>query len=750
MNKWIGLLCACVLVIPAQVSGLGVGEVELHSALNETLIAEVELLSVSPEELPSVVVSLASAEMFEQRGLDRPYFLNSLRFSLASREDGSTFIEVTSRIPVMEPFLSFLMVVDWPQGRMVREFTLLLDLPVVAAAPPVLQAPVSTYSGQPETVEPEVVAAPIALSAPTSFIPTYTIRTIEVSSDEEYGPTNGNDTLWRIAEKVRSDETLTIEQTMMALYRANPSAFIGGNVNRLKRGEVLVVPSSEDIRTQGARDARSEFYAHMKAWRSQTTAPAPVAEITQVDEGASLIERADEADIESAIEAGEVSVAAADTAPLLRLVAPDNVAEEFEWSPEVAAAGNVKSETPRVDDQRTQQIEAELALATEQVATVSAENADLNSRLRELEDQVARMERLLTVESAAIAEVQDTMAANSLTAEGSTKSLLSSPAQLGVAGVVVLTLLILSLLWVRRQRQKDVLLDATGMASASSVHTDSADNGSDAKMVKMAYAEARSLVDIAAIEEDAGNVDPISEANVYIAYGRYQQAEDLVQDALQSEPENHEYRAKLLEVYHATSNLAAFTALALELGAAGLALLETASRERVLKMTEELCPEQGLFQDYPGGTASDPVEEGDVGIDLSGMMADEEADDEETNFANSALGIDDADDGSIDGSIDFDTDFDLLSEVEAASDTSSSVSSDDDGLEYEMDTPVGDDISGAPSAVENEAVSTKLDLARAYLEVGDTDGARSILDEVLAECSEHQRQEAEELMRQIS
>ena len=67
-----------------------------------------------------------------------------------------------------------------------------------------------------------------------------------------------------------------------------------------------------------------------------------------------------------------------------------------------------------------------------------------------------------------------------------------------------------------------------------------------------------------------------------------------------------------------------------------------------------------------------------------------------------------------------------------------------------MDTPVGDDISGAPSAVENEAVSTKLDLARAYLEVGDTDGARSILDEVLAECSEHQRQEAEELMRQIS
>jgi len=151
LNKWIGLLCACVLVIPAQVSGLGVGEVELHSALNETLIAEVELLSVSPEELPSVVVSLASAEMFEQRGLDRPYFLNSLRFSLASREDGSTFIEVTSRIPVMEPFLSFLMVVDWPQGRMVREFTLLLDLPVVAAAPPASSATLRSTAtkGQP-------------------------------------------------------------------------------------------------------------------------------------------------------------------------------------------------------------------------------------------------------------------------------------------------------------------------------------------------------------------------------------------------------------------------------------------------------------------------------------------------------------------------------------------------------------------------------------------------------------------------
>ncbi|MEW8384397.1 MAG: hypothetical protein AB2704_21295, partial [Candidatus Thiodiazotropha taylori] len=194
---------------PMGALALGLGEIHPQSALNQTFKADIDLLSVTQEELQDVRVSLASHEAFKKAGMDRPFHLTGLKFTPQLTASGKPVIMITSRDAIREPFLNFLVEVNWPKGRLVREFTVLLDPPVTLSRKP---APVAAPVAKSQPVVSKVMPsrrAPAA-SAPMSE------SAMSSAGGREYGPVQPNDNLWNIAKQMQEGDE-SIEQVMMSL-----------------------------------------------------------------------------------------------------------------------------------------------------------------------------------------------------------------------------------------------------------------------------------------------------------------------------------------------------------------------------------------------------------------------------------------------------------------------------------------------------------------------------------------------------
>ncbi|MBT8082081.1 MAG: LysM peptidoglycan-binding domain-containing protein [Gammaproteobacteria bacterium] len=302
---------ALVLLLSSEAWAIGLGDINLDSALNEPLRAEIELLSATPEELGSLSVTLASAETFARYGLDRPFYLQEIEFNVVSDADAAV-VQVRSRNAITEPFLTFLVEATWSSGRLLREYTVLLDPPTYS--PPAMQqapavqaprratpadsarierapqpaqpapAPQPTYTPPPRPAPTPAptpdVAAPAADVAPT---PRYGTTYSTVVGGEYY--VNRGDTLWGIASRLRPDSRLTMNQTMVAIYEANPDAF-EGNINRLKANMTLRIPSADNVFQIARADAFDEVKRQNDDWRrDMPTADTGVAD-TSYDEPA--------------------------------------------------------------------------------------------------------------------------------------------------------------------------------------------------------------------------------------------------------------------------------------------------------------------------------------------------------------------------------------------------------------------------------------------------------------------------------
>ncbi len=256
------------------VNALGLGTLHSKSALNEYFNADIELLSLGKGELDDIKVGLAPAEAFRNAGIERPFYLSQLKFKPMRLPDGRSVIRVTSRDPVREPFLDFLVEVNWPKGRLLREYTVLLDPPVTLARRPAAVASPEAAARQPVTRTTTSQPAPQAPAA------------VANAEAGEYGPTRRNDTLWSIASRVRHPG-VTQEQMMMALFQNNPDAFIGRDINKLRIGEILRVPSREETLTLTAAEARQAFRRQLNEWRAApaaeavASAPAPAAPVAE-------------------------------------------------------------------------------------------------------------------------------------------------------------------------------------------------------------------------------------------------------------------------------------------------------------------------------------------------------------------------------------------------------------------------------------------------------------------------------------
>ncbi len=289
LTAWLGL---ALLAFSGAAMALGLGEIRVRSQPGQPLLAEIPIISSEPGELEQLSARLASPATFERVGLPRPQGLVSdLNFAIALDDFGRPVVRVTSRAPVDVAAVNFLIEVDWGQGRLVREYSALVSAPgsVAAADQPLIEAPraaptdtivrpVEAPVAQAPPPEPEPAAPlpPARLQPPVAQPPPAPVA--QQAAPPAFSASGGievrrGQSLSRIARDL-TPEGFTLDQTMLALLRANPDAFINGNINLLKQGAVLRVPQSEELAQLGQREAAALVRTQVAEWR-QARQPIP-------------------------------------------------------------------------------------------------------------------------------------------------------------------------------------------------------------------------------------------------------------------------------------------------------------------------------------------------------------------------------------------------------------------------------------------------------------------------------------------
>lgn len=1006
VRKLLKLLLAGSVLLPSLGFGLGLGDIHLRSGLNQQLDAEIELLSVEPSDADKITVSLASYETFAKLGVDRPAILMLMNFEVHKHANGTPYIKVRSKELINEPFLDFLVEVTWPSGKVLREYTLLLDPPAMSAqqeplfvqppqvveTPPVVAPPPAALP-----VQEPVVSAPVDISqtpvteakpaaAPQTGpeaqaaeqVPPVTTaeavatlaapatpaapaapgeRTTGRFSEEQalvepapaaapseamvYGPVKRNETLSRIANSMRPDQGVSVEQMMIALYNSNREAFIHNNINLLRKGAVLRIEDPATLRALSQAEARRQVARHGRAWeeyRSRVAASTPKSVPA-------------EPTAEPA-KAGGAAAPAKEEAKLT-LVAPSKPGESKQ-----ATVGGTADKGAEAESLRK-----ELLLANEVTEARRKENEELNKRLKELEGQLQQMQKLITLKDDNLAALQQKLAEQQKAANGKavvepakpaqavpaapaqpplvapapteaavpngaaptttppaaeaapatapaeatapaaqtpaaaepTKpkkkprpvvpppppepslidELMGNPMALGGGALALLLLVLGGMVVMRRRRQSSGFQESIlTVGATSSMMKGKGDNPAS----ETSFLSDLAISGMGGRVQEESDVDPLTEADVYMAYNRFPQAEELLKEGLKHNPERDELHAKLLEVYYKSRNRAAFEQLAQ--ARAGTMRNNQGMWQKVVAMGHELAPDNPLFKGaavaggaaalFAGAAAAEPSTASDVfdiGLDLDALSSEMEAagaagsDFVDLGLDFSDLGMDEgakkkpeqpvaeaadldfnfdlggvaetpteqgespsldfdfsafggeaesasvtseplkAEESSL-GGLDFDLgsmaeeasaaeepatsldfgDFDLGSvatETEPEQESSFDLGSLDLGSSGELSADTGSesidfgDFDLGTSTTEEPAmdladlgdfgdlgmdsslggmdeVGTKLDLAKAYVDMGDAEGARGMLEEVMQEGTDDQKRQAKELLSQIA
>ncbi|MGF1546698.1 MAG: FimV/HubP family polar landmark protein [Thiotrichales bacterium] len=972
------------LLAPTFSYALGLGEITTNSTLNQPLDADIELVSAAPGDVNEVKVRVAPDEVFRQVGIQRSAVVDQLAFK-PTIVNGVPVIKVSSRGPVQEPFLNFVIEVVWSKGKLLREYTVLLDPPmlagsemqpapaittpraaepsvVTAAPPPIIpEAPTFTPAPiaaapfaaaplyEPEGLPPFVTtqAAPIA-AAPTfepaprfepsrradgatlqgqagivSMIETYSVEELVGSSPqraqppqvatrsvEEFvrseptfaradeipltdvmrgdqvgaiDPAFGTDAIFvatpqapaRSADvgggeayTVRRGDTLhgiavanrpagvTVRQMMVSLYRQNPRAFVGNNMNRLRSGYVLRIPDATQVAQVSPRDANRQVNRQSSAWK-EYRARAAGAAVPQTQ-----VATRSPAGVGGITDLPATGRAAVTTpAPSgLEIIVPGKAGESAEGR-QVAEA------KPVVDDKA-------VSLAREKTESLTRENEELRSRVAELEALVSAKDRLIQLKDVQLTDLQKQLGAGavdvtqplpssaqpaeSVVAPDQGKGLLprvedpvtetapppiaeapreapkpaaqvspvkadpqpsgemslmerlrNDPNLLMGGGLAALLLLALAWLVFRRKeepeyeyaddRVRTVVTDhepARGPVPQRS-ETVIADSDLDEERIgtrgadlepertmEIRTGDLTSNLDVGeefaeeVQHEEAEEDEVISEANIYMAYGLHDQALDVLKPAAASHPSRTDYLMKLAEVYHALRDKSGFVGTAEKLQSRLQSSDPTAWR-KIIAWGNDLDSNSAMFAGVDGASTSSFDQPTNLTPDYElGTGKDSWADEDAMPEGASTISLDDVDlrDDSYEEEKDPAGEFrlpdlDELSrslQIERSGSLNELSLRDDDDIvdDYvERDTrstridtlspedrlsleDVEDEFTVLTTGADE--MSTKLDLAKAYIDMGDDEGAREALEEVINQGTDDQRDEAEKLMAQLS
>ncbi|QWA27130.1 FimV/HubP family polar landmark protein [Pseudomonas sp. RC3H12] len=874
IRKLVLAIAAASALSSGVANALGLGELTLKSAQNQPLDAEIELLDVRDLSAAEMAPSLASPEEFAKAGVAFPPYLEDLTFTPVINPNGKSVLRVTSSKALPEPVVKFLVQVMWPQGRLLRDYSVLLD-----------QAQAQGSQPAPAGINPAVSAG------------SYT--------------TKRRDTLWQIA--ARNTNGGSIQQTMLAIQALNPDAFIGNNINQLKTGQVLRLPDQQQVQSIPQAQANREVAEQYAAWR----------------EGRRLGPRARQLDATRRGEAGAAParIAQGDN---LRLVAPGGkgAAGEAKALGDKLAMAQESLDTSRRDNDELKsrmvdlqsqldKLQRLIELKNDQLARLEAQGAAapqppaaslpgepapaqpaVNAQLTPAEPVVA------PAPAAADTAPQDAAAEAPASEEpGMLDQLLGNPLLLGlIAGSAFLVLLLLLLLLARKRKAQQEAEKHLRMARALA---EDGERGPDLDLPPSSFegldvsapsvtlspaVVAASAAAAVAAEKPAAPADVVApaadpraallaEVDESLARGRLNHAADLLEAAVASEPQRSDLRLKLMEVYARQGDQDAFVGqerklavndanqaevaalkerfpamlgvAAVAAGAAGAAALAAELDEQYVQdllQDKELelgesAPELVVEPVVAAEPESEPVvEEADLDSDFDLSLGDDLPVDDHLDLAGledlvvetpeaeaaPAVAETDADDDfeallaqaqatpqNVDDLAEFDLDvaeepvasadseeapvdvaaelaafeaipeFDPISELELPEDFDLSLSLDDDSpaaknfaselddvnaeldkLSQNLDVPAAEpepQFTAEDAALEPEPlddldfdffsgadeVATKLDLARAYIDMGDHQGARDILDEVVKDGDDSQRQEANEMLSRL-
>lgn len=633
------LLLTGALLSPVTLYALGLGEIRLNSALNQPFDAEIELLSPTTEELGSLKITLAGNDVFSRYGIDRPAYLNNFDFAVSRNREGKATIKVTSNRSVTEPYVTLLVEATWARGRLVREYTVLLDPPVFmpsqneAPAPVTTPQSATTAEGRIErrpTPAPEPAPAPVP--APRATAPTPapertpepvaqsiepSDRQIIASPGSEY-TVQRNDTLSKIASAANPGNRRVNNRTMIALFRANPQAFSGSNINRLRAGSVLRIPELSEIEAIPNDEAAAEVSRQTAEW-----AGGVVADTTPEAERLRLVTPQET------------------PTPPTPAPTPQTQAQQQPSRPSTAPG------TPAASDRRLQVENPGLAEAQRNIEPTPAEQPVEEPTPTEAQAPTPSEEPVAEPTPEATAPTQKPRAKPPAAPVAPEPSLIESITDYWWAVVGLGLAVVLGVLFMRRRREsEDDSLDSLSSplnfeppserparALAPSNKGGRADaflveGEDDAGLVKTnldtdlddgldfdqpaptarrepAYAAApaapRAVEDTMSSESAVrfDQQDALAEADFHMAYGLYDQAADLVKIAIDREPARRDLKLKLLEIYFVWGNKDLFLDTARDLyDTRG----EAASGEwdKVLIMGKQIAPENEMFKGEGG------------------------------------------------------------------------------------------------------------------------------------------------------
>jgi pilus assembly protein FimV len=617
----------------------------VQSALGQPLRAEVEVTAVARDEAPTLSVRLASQSAFRQANLDFNPALAQLRFDLDKRADGGYVVRITSLQPVNEPFLDVLLELTWATGRVLREYTVLLDPPALRAQPDVLPpvaaqapAPVAAAPAPAPITAPPVAAAPVPTPAPAPApaapaerapAPVAQKPAAPASAGDSYTVKSG-DTLGGIAARTKPSSA-SLDQMLVALFQANPNAFVGNNMNRLLAGRTLTMPSQADVEAISPTDARSEVVAQSADFaqyrsrlaQSAASAPAQVAaapaaaagqgKITaKVDDKAAPAKGGDQLRIAKA-EAEKSAAAAAAAAKkqaedeavakqralkeqeeraaeLKRTNEALKKALELQSKSGAAAQKQAEAKAPEAAPTPAPAAPATTTPAPSPQAAAPAPAPAPTPAPAPVEPPKAEAPKPEPAKAEAPPTKAAPAPAPAPAPEASLSDMLTSPFVLGGIGATLLALLVGLNLYRKRKVEKSDEFKATGEGmQANSLFGATGGQSVDTG----ATSTFNSSFIPAASQLDSNEVDPVAEADVYIAYGREEQAEDILKEALRLQPDRHAVRVKLLEIYSRRNDKASFMAVAQELRERTGGVGE--DWERAAKLGRALDPSEPMF-----------------------------------------------------------------------------------------------------------------------------------------------------------
>lgn len=836
------------------------GRLTVNSSLGQALDAEVELLGVQKGELDTLAAKLASAEAFRKANVEFSPALPAIKFSIEKKPDGQPYLKLKTLHPVNEPFLDFLIELNWASGRLVKEYTALLDppgyepRPTLAPAAPL--APVAMPEVQPlpeEALQPEVAGVPPdekigaeaqavpqeAAAAPETPAPQEVAAAPEtpaplaeaVEEKKTYGPIKHGETLRKIAESVKSID-YTSEQMLVGLFRSNKEAFMGNNMNRMKTGPILRVPENTELSTIDPNNAVKEVRVQARNWNAYRQKLAEAA--GQVTPAATAKQSA----------SGEISTKIEEKAT------PKEPGKEvLKLSKGEAGTGGKPAAGDKALQERLRSLEEEI-IAREKAVK------EANERIAMLEKNIRDMQKLLELKNQNLAEVQkqagvakpaqpapQPQPAAQPTAKPEQKpaqvaqqsppkdqpkpkvvtpppetsfldDILDNPLYLGGGAGLIIALLGLGYIAVRKKKSitrfEDSVISGDLKTSTVFGNTEGGTvNTGDSSIMSDFAGKVGGTI-------NTDDVDPLAEAEVYIAYGRDTQAEEILKEALKKDPTRQQIHLKLLEILANHKNVPAFESIASDLYAAcgGKGLLWN----KAVYLGYKIDPNNPMYASAKGAAAemreetapppSPPHMDFNVGVPSTGESGEVKPDIAIDTVAPAApdnvdisFEVPTSETAKIIPDIPFEiaqpadgeTDFDLGStgaepplaaeplkpsqEAEPAPEMISynfepfkpakapapapatsgadPVHIDFSGISLNLDEPAAAP-AAVPKAAEEAAkdqhwydVQTKYDLAKAYFEMGDKEGAREILQEVAQEGDAKQQEAAKGLLAQL-